>query len=166
MHTKLNKVTTQYIEFEDRIRVLGTGNSNETHEIWITRRLLDRLVSALLSSLKKEDKHRNKKHVQMAFEQEVAVTNYIPETPVKISETVNSWLADSIDILSTENGVILNFKKKNLYNAELPFEFEPLRQWLFILYKTYQHSEWPLNPWPEWFLNSKENQTQPDQIYH
>jgi len=166
MDTKLDKVTTQYIEFEDRVRVLGITDNNQTHEIWITRRLLDRLVIALLSSLEKQRPNRAKNDIHMAFDQEIAVTNYMPETPVTASKEVSSWLADSVDITSNKNGVVLHFKKKNLYKAELPFEFEPLRQWLFILYKTYQHSEWPLNPWPEWFLKSEDNHIKPTQIYH
>lgn len=43
----LHRITTEYVEAEDRVRIVGEVEAAETVVLWLTRRLLDRLIPHL-----------------------------------------------------------------------------------------------------------------------
>ena len=52
--TILQRITTEYIESEDRIRLTAITDAEETLILWTTQRLLIRLVAHFLEWLEKE----------------------------------------------------------------------------------------------------------------
>ena len=50
---KITRVTSEYIETEDRIRLVGLADDGETHVLWFTLRLTNRLIAHCLSILTK-----------------------------------------------------------------------------------------------------------------
>ncbi len=51
MSLALERITTQYIEAEDRIRLSGSTRDGHSQVLWLTQRLLSRLLPRLLDAL-------------------------------------------------------------------------------------------------------------------
>eukprot|EP01036_Dinobryon_divergens_P055429 gene55429-74016_t len=47
--TILQRITTEYIEAEDRVRLSGVSPSGEALSLWVTQRLLSRLLKVILN---------------------------------------------------------------------------------------------------------------------
>ena len=48
---ELSRITTIYVDKEDRIGLVGEDSNGEHHKLWLTQRLLNRLVEKLLDWL-------------------------------------------------------------------------------------------------------------------
>ena len=57
MTTTLRRITTEYIEIEDRLRISGEIADAEAVVIWLTQRLLLRLLPLLLQWLDQQTQH-------------------------------------------------------------------------------------------------------------
>ena len=153
MNYRLGRITTQYIDNEDRIRVLGESSEGTTCEIWLTHRLMDRLVENLLSNVQNEG--TPDKALQV-FEQEVASSTLPKQSPVEKDNQIISWLAIAIDINRDNKNISLIFKEEKSNSASISFQTVEIRQWLSIIYNAYKLAGWSLEEWPEWFKKSKE----------
>ena len=49
--SELQRITSEYIEAEDRLRLTGEVGEGETETLWLTQRLLTRLLDHLLKWL-------------------------------------------------------------------------------------------------------------------
>jgi len=49
--SSLNRITTEYSELEDRIQLRGEAESKQTVVLWLTQRLLSRLLPYLFAWL-------------------------------------------------------------------------------------------------------------------
>ena len=105
MNYNLSRITTQYIDNEDRLRILGESGEDKICEIWLTHRLMDRLVENLLSNVQNEGK--TDKALQV-FEQEVASSTLPRQAPVEKDNQIISWLAITIDIKKDNENISLN----------------------------------------------------------
>ncbi len=153
MNYSLNKITTQYIDDEDRLRILGESSEGTTCEIWLSHRLLDRLVDNLFSNIKVKGAVND---VLQVFEQEAASSSLVEQPPVeKINKPV-SWLAKEVDIKRDADNTSLVFKGEKSRSAQIFFQTVELRQWLSIIYNAYKIAEWSVEEWPSWFKESKE----------
>ena len=153
MNYRLGRITTQYIDNEDRLRVLGESSEDKICEIWLTHRLMDRLLENLLSDVKSEG--AADKALQV-FEQEAASSSIPKQPPVEKDAHLVSWLAISIDINRDNEDISLIFKSEKSNSASISFQTIELRQWLSIIYKTYKLAGWSLEIWPEWVKESNE----------
>jgi hypothetical protein len=162
---KLKRITSEYIEAEDRIRIAGLTEKEESLSLWLTMRLTSRLVThcvALLAThgpkLKKaatsDERLKNNLQgmVQQSAEQEV-----VKELAVSVSKDSPSLLIREIDVKTSSGGVIMTFKEDETSSYELCLEGQQLRQWLGMLYLIWQKAEWPLHVWPDWMDKSKRN---------
>ena len=66
------RITTQYIDFEDRIRLAGEVGNAAPVVIWLTRRLLQRLLPALLQWLERQGADKQRAEVLQSFAQQAA----------------------------------------------------------------------------------------------
>ena len=155
--SQLQRITTQFIDAEDRIRLAGEDGDGEALVLWLTRRLLNRLLPHLFSWLEQRlpASVRNATHAEMiqSVAQQAAQEALEPQAPVCGNEYSRSWLVQSVDIACTDQGVTLAFKpaaQAPNAQATLTLPDQALRQWLNILREQYQRAEWPLDRWPEW----------------
>jgi len=153
MNYNLNKITTQYIDDEDRLRILGESSVGKTFEIWLSHRLLDRLVDNLLSNIKVKGVIDD---VVQVFEQEAASSSLVQQPPVEKIDKPISWLAKEVDINRDTDNTSLTFKDEESRSAQISFQTIELRQWLSIIYNAYKIAEWSVEKWPVWFKESKE----------
>jgi hypothetical protein len=153
MNYNLSRVTTQYIDNEDRLRILGESSEGKICEIWLSHRLLDRLVNNLLSNVQTDGPVDD---VLQVFEQEAASFSLVEQPSVKKVKQPISWLATAIDIKRDNDITSLVFRDEIPMSAQISFQTIELRQWLSIIYNAYKLAEWSLEKWPGWFKESKE----------
>jgi hypothetical protein len=148
--TTLERITTEYIDFEDRIRLSGEVGNAAPVVVWLTRRLLQRLLPVLLQRLELPGADAPLAEVLHGFAQQAARAELAPQAPVRAGAGSTVWLAMSVDIVQLEQTVSLTFRGADGQKAILTLAAKPLRQWLSILHDAYIKAEWPLGVWPEW----------------
>jgi hypothetical protein len=147
---KLERITTEYIEAEDRIRLCGKVASGVPVVIWLTQRLLQRLLPALLRVLEGNSADVHHAEALQGFAQQVARAELKPQVPVQAGAGSAAWVALSVDIATSAQAVSLTFRDADGQAAMLMLEATPLRQWLGILRDLYVKAEWPCDVWPGW----------------
>ncbi len=155
--TILQRITTEYIEAEDRIRLAGEAGEN-TVVLWLTQRLLNRLVPHLTAWLSRQLAPASRipsvqpahQDIAQSFAQQAARAQLAPEPPVRAPSEGSGWRVDSVDIAQGEEAVALTFKGEGEAQATLTLAAQPLRQWLGIVFEQYQCGEWPTTAWPGW----------------
>lgn len=172
MTSALQRITTAYIDLEDRIRLAGETEGGERLVLWLTRRLLDRLVPHLVTWLEKNagpqaPASRLYDEALQGFAQEAAQARLKPEAPVPAAAPSRSWLVCAVDVSLSEASIRLNFK--GLAESEqtcLTMPEAPLRQWLGIIHGLYVRAAWPTSPWPGWMGEADTRASQPGQLMH
>lgn len=150
MTPSLQRITTDYVDLEDRIRLSGEMESAATVVVWLTQRLLERLLPVLLLWL--EQQSADTAHAEMLhdFAQQAAEAGLTPQIPVRADVSSTAWLALSVDIAQSDQAVSLTLRGSDGQDVNLTLVANPLRQWLAILHDAYCKAGWPLTVWPEW----------------
>jgi hypothetical protein len=145
----LQRLTTQYVDVEDRIRVSGEDAGGRIQVMWMSQRLLNRLVPALCKMLG-GPQQGGRADMLNSFEQQAAQAQLTPQEPVRAGAGSVAWLVARVDIASTANGMRLSFHGSGGELAATVMAELPLRQWLSILRDQYRVADWPASAWPAW----------------
>ncbi len=156
----LQRVTTQYIELEDRMRLTGEVADDEVMMLWLNHRLLKKLVPHLINWLQKQTAAAVASTVgtlqtEMVqnFAQQAARAEHTPQAPVPVQAANGSWLVDSVDVTAGDPAlvpdVLLTFKGRQ-QSACLLLQAAQLRVWLNILHDQWRVADWPMTIWPDW----------------
>lgn len=159
------RITTEYVDAEDRICMAGTLSDGEVVQAWFTQRLLQRLVPALVQWLQAQDAGPTgpdalRAEVMHGFAQQAARAQLSPQHPVLPVPGDAVWLVYAVDVARHPRAVRLTFKGTRSGEADvaalgaLTLAPQPLRQWLNILYDNYRKAAWPLQAWPDWVSDS------------
>ena len=160
MTGKLQRITTQYSEAEDRIRLAGENDESQTVVLWLTRRLLSRLIPHLCQWLDRRVGATSLTEVKQEFAQQKARAELTPQPPVRADAETPGVLLHSVDLKSSRAGLVLQFKDGDgNVAASLQLQPKPLRQWLNIVYDQYLLAGWPTTFWPAWVAEAKPSQT-------
>lgn len=180
--TILQRITTEYIEAEDRIRLAGEAGEN-TVVLWLTQRLLNRLVPYLCQWLEAHSgfgtagssattatgqaRHADiGQGIAQSFAQQAAAAALAPQPPVQATDPSTQALVHSVDVSTAQETVTLRFKGQGQEAANEQAETQAqelaqvgmnavaLRQWLGIVYQQYLRAEWSTHPWPQWMEES------------
>ncbi len=153
MADALERITTEYVDSEDRLRISGASSAVSSVVIWITQRLLHRLVPVLLNWL---ERGAATPHAELMQEwaQQAARAGLEAQAPVMAEASSCNWLAHSIDITLSDEAVILTFKSEDDQQAALTLAATPLRQWLNIVHDAHIMAGWSMAVWPAWISDS------------
>jgi len=144
--TILQRITTEYIEAEDRVRLSGASPSGEAISLWITQRLLSRLLKVILNwTAESENAHHALKN---AFAQQAARTDL--KLQLSVPAQPSAVLVNTIDISHTAEALTLVFRGAEGVAGQLTLQRQDVRQWLNILHDTWRRAEWPQDLWPDW----------------
>ncbi|QSR36617.1 hypothetical protein CFI10_16835 [Marinobacterium iners] len=155
----LGRLTTVYHPLEDRVRISGQVSSDDVVVIWVTRRLMDRMVPALVEWLEQQDADVPRADLLQSVKQTRAINELTEQTrqegstPVSAENAGTTWLAASVDVQRRPEQLVLIFKAApdaGGQQAALPLRALALRQWLNILLQAYSKAEWSTAVWPEW----------------
>lgn len=160
---ELQRITTAFDASEDRIRVCGEWAAGQTLVLWLTQRLLVRLVPHLLGWLEQQVVADGpgadvRAELMQGFAQQAAMTNLAPQIPVEAGTAQRVWLVQSVDVAATAQAVRLTFKAEDCAQAAgMTLEAQALRQWLGILHEQCRQAGWASAApqfsafvWPPW----------------
>jgi hypothetical protein len=163
----LARVTSEFIEAEDRYKITGVCEDGETLIFWLTQRLLIRLITHCLVFLdSKSDEITQNSNINdqpksnlRGFAQQQAEEELPVEDPVVAKHNSRSYLIEEIDLQFGDNGLLLVFKEGMTKQAGLALNIQQLRQWLAIIHNVWQIAEWPMSIWPDWISTSDQTIT-------
>ena len=163
--TKLKRLSTEYAESEDRIRITGETQDAEPVVIWLTNRLASRAVPAIWRWLDKDASAPSaapsgKGDLLQSFAQEAAVAGLKPEKPVTNSDGAPNWLTQTIDVAANNIHITLTFRGQLDQSASVRFDATQLRQWLAILHLAWSKAQWSPLVWPDWIKRESSAQQQ------
>lgn len=154
----LQRLTTEYVDAEDRIRLTGELAPGQVNVLWLTQRLLSRLLPHLFQWLQQHSPVAVADTISTAqmealqgLAQLAARTELSPQPPVEASASSAVWLVTEVQVTQTSAWVKLAFKGPPPdVSVSLHFEPQPLRQWLTIVRDQYKRGQWPMTNWPHW----------------
>ena len=158
----LTRITTQYDQAEDRLRLDGRLDGEAILSLWLTQRLMIRLVQHLTRWLDRQELPAESARpsdpiahsTKQGFAQQSAAAGMVPVEPVSARDSTASVLVHEIDVRSSEQAIMLVFKLPDGTAVGLPFEPVQLRQWLAIVLAKWRQAEWRGDIWPQWMLES------------
>jgi hypothetical protein len=169
---ELHRLTSQYIDVEDRLRLSGETAGGDTLVLWLTQRLMNRLLPHLFNVLQTQTAEATSSpagglqtEMVQGFAQQAARAQLPPQQPVTAAPETRTWLVESVDIkahtASAEGGTVpattavqLLFKSREVQIAAVVMPPALLRQWLNILYDQWRLAGWSADLWPEWVRDS------------
>lgn len=150
---ELQRLTTEYVEAEDRIRISGELASGETVVMWLSQRLLMRLLPHLFLWLEKQSNDNIPMEIEQSFAQEAAKADLAPEAPVQRLAESQEWLVGAVDLTPNANALAMSFRSETGQRETLALQAVALRQWLEIIHALWGAAEWPSDVWPEWIAS-------------
>lgn len=171
---KLLRITTKYIEIEDRVRMDGISNEGEAISLWFTQRLLIRLAQKGIVFLEKQPLELTKIPVTdeqsrsdfQSVLQQSAKTETEKESAVLVNKDSQSLLVREIDLQISNDGIVLVFRETQENQAMLVLSLKHVRQWLSILCKLWQQADWPMGIWPNWVVTPEIGSKSEDKPLH
>lgn len=155
----LQRITTEYIESEDRIRLSGELAPQATVVLWLTQRLVNRLLPHLLGWLEQQTGQGAMGDLFQGFAQQAAMANLEQQPPVQSAPQSQAWLVHAVNLTAAAEGVRLTFRCAGDASPPdgsdavgLTLHAQALRQWLGILHTQYRKADWPLTGWPDWLM--------------
>lgn len=155
---RIKTITTEYDQEEDRIRLSVADKDGHSRTLWLTRRLAERLVPALIQGLtvtveQEEEQPVAPEEIQAAqmVAQLTARLSQKQMAPVRPDGEAWQGLVFEINVNSASDGSrVLVFKCKGTDAAELPMTQTQLRQWLQLLQRMFAQGQWSEAVWPAW----------------
>lgn len=150
----LERLTTEYVDSEDRLRLNGNvAGDGKGVSLWLTRRLLERLIPRMARWLEtSEDDSPRLAPVRptvQRFAFEAAQAGLAPLPRVAIAACDPPWVVHSVDFVFGPAGLRLVFRNADAA-AGIVFTATALRQWLGILQRLSDEAGWSIGAWPGW----------------
>jgi len=162
----LNRITTEYVDSEDRFRVTGQVGDNEVVEVWLTQRLFTRVLPHYFKWLEEQSDSALPKEIVQSFAQQAAKANLKQQAPVKRKADSQTLLVQAIDISPSKVGLGMRFKSSDEETATLSLPATQLRQWLNIVRTLWHKAGWPMDVWPEWMAPDEIQSAPHDKAVH
>lgn len=171
-YPELQRVTTEYVATQDRIRLSGAVIDGQTVVLWMTQRLFNRLIPPMTKWLEENGggaaaahaASPSEKEMLQEFAQQSAQAALTPQPRVKADEPSDAWLVDTLGVTTAPRGVIIAFKAADGRAVTLTLAAEPLRQWLGVVRLMYGKGEWTMAVWPAWMDETRQPSAKPDTV--
>lgn len=140
------KATVAYEEREDRIKVLGKSMEGGTVVLWLTQRLLGKLIPHLAGRLLDAISDDDFRSLEAINGRGAAKLD-----PVEEDRLVSTLVVDAVDITDSESLTIVQFRDETS-NAGLPavrlaLNAAQLSSWLEALRACYHKASWSQDCW-------------------
>ena len=150
---RIQTFTGRYDPLEDRLRLDAVDAQGGKQAIFLTRRLMDRVIPVLVSHLEGKTPEGVPADLAQGMSQSRArqarqtgeATPAIaadPETP--------SWLCRTMHFQKADHGLNVIFTDDTQTNAVMPMVEANMRAVLDIFLDLYTKAGWPTEPFPEW----------------
>ncbi len=144
------------------MRLTGETGPDQAVVLWITRRLLDRVLPHLFRWLERKGPGVPQASVAaglgdvvQGMAQQSARAALPAQPPVDAARATRAWLVSSVDVTTEDARVRLTFAAPpGDEPVSVDFDGHPLRQWLNIVHDRYRQAEWPMQGWPNWITEA------------
>ena len=157
MSTPLQKFTTEFIPEEDRLRLSGEVEGGQQVVLWLTQRLLRRVVPHLCAWLEKQPVPGTSAMRPQVVAQERVQIQHIAQqaaqgalqaqkqAPVQAPSDAFNGLVQIVKLENIEGRLHLVLRVEQEPAVEYRVGFAPvgLRQWLGIVYRHHETAQWP-----------------------
>lgn len=145
--------TASYDPYEDRVRLAVVNEQGDAQTIWLTRRLLDRLLAALVKSVEEQNPAGVPLEVAQTMQQEqMRQARQLAGEPKPVTPTEGApgWLCTTVHLNKLEDGITLIMTDNHNTEATLQLSAVNLRAVLDVLLTVYRAAEWGLAVFPAW----------------
>jgi len=150
---QIQTFTGRYDPLEDRLRLDAVDAAGGKQVIFLTRRLVDRVIPVLVSHLEGKTPEGVPADLAQGMSQSRArqarQTGDTSPTVVAESETP-TWLCRTIHVQKARQGLNVIFTDDVSVSAVMPMVEANLRAVLDIFLELYTKAGWPTEPFPEW----------------
>ncbi len=154
---ELRQITVSYSQTEDRLQLSGADDQGKTVVLWLTQRLLHRLVPVLTQWLEQHPGDPQTRQLAAlprgdilhSFVQQKAQQHLPACPPVQIKADSDAYLVTEVNVRATDSDIRMTFRGA-AQTAGIGYSPTALRQWLGLLYQGYIAAAWPLAVWPRW----------------
>tara|TARA_A100000164_G_C21607237_1_gene630401 strand:- start:166 stop:678 length:513 start_codon:yes stop_codon:yes gene_type:complete len=157
----LQRITTEYIDTEDRFRLTGISDKDAIMSFWLTQRLLIPLLKACIDWMEnhspdvaKKTTDRQSRDSALSLAHQSAKQQLPEEKTVVANSNSPNLLVKEIDIKLGKAGIELIIKE-NEESFSLALNANHLRQWMAIIYPLWLNAKWPDSHWPDWIRNQE-----------
>jgi hypothetical protein len=155
---ELHRLTSEYIETEDRLRLTGEDQQGNALCVWLTQRLAIRIIVHLTELIAKASPEALQNptgdsgttDLLQGHAQEAATSELTPQPAVDSSKASRSILINEVDISRSPEGAVGFIFKDGENEVSLGFDAQQIRQWLTIIHGQWLRAEWPSGVWPQW----------------
>ena len=174
----ISQITTTYDSRQDRLR-LETADEDGRHLVlWLTRRLADRVVTALVGILESDGQPAAGRGGGASPGKTAAVAQFMQQTAADLkfrpvarerpAAPREEWLLTAISLRGNGRKLALEFRwgDEGHAGASMTIDRVRLRQWMRIMYRVYQKSGWPAEHWPQWISDDAASQLLPASSLH
>ena len=161
---EISTITTRYDATEDRILLAVADADDNQASLWLTRRLTERLIPALVENVQQQialpsaAKTEGKGEVLAAanvYAQLQARISKKPAPAVVLQPAAPQHLINEIGVRSVGIGArLLEFRCVDQQVTTLTLSLTEQRQWLESLQKACTKANWALTVWPDWLSPS------------
>jgi len=159
--SRVDRFTTVYDAREDRIRLLIKLTSGDVQELLLTRRLMGKLVQALLKRLETAvsvnhgSVSASSKGAFQRFNQAAAVDRLRKQKSGSTSlrkekKKDAAVLVTKVGLRWSRRLIALDLKDDEEVRQTLSFNEETLRQWMAVVHSQYKIAKWSDELWPSW----------------
>lgn len=150
---KIKTFTGSYEANEDRIRLNAVDDGGVLGSIYLTRRLVDRVIPIVLDQLTTSFPSDVGVDVFQTAEHEIARLHRSleePAEPVAPANNENTWLCTTVHIHKNDVLTTLEFTDQRERRALLALNAQQLRATLDIFRDLYTRAEWDAGVFPDW----------------
>jgi len=165
----LSHIRCRYQPVQDRIRVTGDHENEDSEVFWLTRRMLTNIVPHIAQYIEKQtgdkmDKLLSDVKTQLAkSQQEQTEIRWRESTEAgsssQLASTAKSsgaasasvpWLVVKMNLAPTDAGCRLLFFGEGDERASVTLRVPALCRWLAVLHAQCQQAQWQTLSWPAW----------------
>ncbi len=147
---ELQRLTTEYVDAEDRLRLTGETGPGQILVLWLSHRLLVRLLPHLFLWLENHGSSTLPTEIEQSLEQRAASAGMDFEAAVQRDGRCQAWLVEAVDMTAGDHALRLRFRRDGETSVSLTLSSLHMRQWLTILRALWHVAEWHAEIWPEW----------------
>jgi hypothetical protein len=145
------RLTTLFDEAEDRLDLRLAGGETAGLRVWVTQRLMGRLLPSLFQLLESERAEAWRAARVTAMSRKPAAAGQ-PATlpPVQAERIGTTILAFEVDVRIGPDLLVMVWRSREGQEISVPFDHEMLGAWLDVLRRAYKLAGWPEPAWPDW----------------
>ena len=150
---QIKTFTGRYIPVEDRLRLDAVDLDGNTQSLFMTRRLVDRIIPVMVEHLEGQTPEGMPSDLVQEMQQDKARQVHaegVMEAPVEVAPEIVPWLCRTVHLTKTGSSLVVVFTDDTHVEAHMPMTAENLRVVLDIFKTLYTAAEWSLQAFPDW----------------